>query len=120
MTTLHSPEFSLPDLGKAAPAAAKRALRMLQSISNGRLHMQLPDGRTLTFGNDNGPQAAIELHNWNVFGAALHSGDIGFAESFIAGDWHTPDLTALMQLLVVNRRPMDDMIFGTWWITDCP
>jgi len=21
----------------------------------------------------------------------------------------------LMQLLVVNRRPMDDMIFGTWW-----
>jgi cyclopropane-fatty-acyl-phospholipid synthase len=115
MTTLHSPEFSLPDLGKAAPAAAKRALRMLQSISNGRLHMQLPDGRTLTFGNDNGPQAAIELHNWQVFGAALRSGDIGFAESFIAGDWDTPDLTALMQLLVVNRRPMDDMIFGTWW-----
>jgi len=115
MTTLHSPEFSLPDLGKAAPAAARRALRLLQSISNGRLQMRLPDGRSLSFGNEHGPQAVIELHNWQVFGAALRSGDIGFAESFIAGDWDTSDLTALMQLLVVNRRPMDDMIFGTWW-----
>ena len=115
MTTLHSPEFALPDLGKSAPAAAKRGMRLLQSINHGGLHMVLPDGRSLRFGNDQGPQAHLHLHNWQVFGAALRSGDIGFAESFIAGDWDTPDLTALLQLLVVNRRPMDDMIFGTWW-----
>jgi cyclopropane-fatty-acyl-phospholipid synthase len=45
----------------------------------------------------------------------MRSGDIGFAESYIAGDWDTPDLTTLLQLLVANRRPMDDLIFGTWW-----
>jgi cyclopropane-fatty-acyl-phospholipid synthase len=45
----------------------------------------------------------------------MRSGDIGFAESFMAGDWDTPDLTALLQLLVANRRPIDDLIFGTWW-----
>jgi cyclopropane-fatty-acyl-phospholipid synthase len=50
-----------------------------------------------------------------VFGAALRSGDIGFAESFIAKDWDTSNLTALLQLLILNRRPMDDLIFGTWW-----
>lgn len=115
MTTFHSSEYVLPDLGKAVPAAARRALGMLQSISNGCLLMTLPDGRSLRFGQEHGPQVAIELHNWQVFGAALRSGDIGFAESYIAGDWDTPDLTALLQLLVVNRRPMDDMIFGTWW-----
>ena len=115
MTTLHSPDVVLPELGKTAPAAAKRALRMLQSISNGQLHMRLPDGRSLTFGQANGLQAEISLHNWQVFGAALRSGDIGFAESFIAGDWDTTDLTALLQLLIINRRPMDDLIFGTWW-----
>jgi len=115
MPTYQTPEFTLPDLGKAVPVAARRALGMLQSISSGSLHMTLPDGRSIRFGNEHGPQAAIELHNWQVFGAALRSGDIGFAESYIAGDWDTPDLTALMQLLVVNRRPMDDMIFGTWW-----
>jgi cyclopropane-fatty-acyl-phospholipid synthase len=88
---------------------------MLQSIQKGCLHLTLPDGQRLRFGKDEAIQAHIQLHNWHVFGAALRSGDIGFAESFMAGDWDTPDLTALLQLLVINRRPMDDMIFGTWW-----
>lgn len=85
MTTIHTSTFALPDLGKAAPAAARRALAMLQSISHSCLHMTLPDGRKLRFGNEHGPHAAIELHNWQLFGATLRSGDIGFAESFIGG-----------------------------------
>ena len=115
MTTFRTPDFQLPDLGKAVPAAAKRGLQMLQSLQTGGLLLTLPDGQRLRFGKDDGPQAHLHLHNWQVFGAALRSGDIGFAESFINGDWETPDLTALLQLLVINRRPMDDMIFGTWW-----
>jgi cyclopropane-fatty-acyl-phospholipid synthase len=105
----------LPDLGKSVPAAAKRGLHMLQSIHHGGLQLRLPEGQPLHFGNDQGPQADISLHNWQVFGAALRRGDIGFAESFIAKDWDTSDLTALLQLLIRNRRPMDDLIFGTWW-----
>ena len=115
MTTFRTPDFHLPDLGKTVPAAAKRGLQMLQSLQTGGLQLTLPDGHRLRFGKDDGPQAQLQLHNWQVFGAALRSGDIGFAESFINGDWETPDLTALLQLLVINRRPMDDMIFGTWW-----
>jgi len=115
MTTLQRPHLDLSELFKTAPTAAQRALRMLQRISVGGLRMQLPDGRTIDFGQATGPQASIVLHNWQVFGASLRSGDIGFAETFIAGDWQTPDLTALLELLIVNRRPMDDLIFGTWW-----
>jgi cyclopropane-fatty-acyl-phospholipid synthase len=105
----------LPDLGKSVPAAAKRGLHMLQSIHHGGLQLRLPEGQPLHFGNDQGLQADISLHNWQVFGAALRRGDIGFAETFIAKDWDTSDLTALLQLLIRNRRPMDDLIFGTWW-----
>ncbi len=115
MTMTPSSKLNLLDLGPQTPAAAKRALSMLQALTTGGLQLQLPDGRTHFFGHTSGPQASMVLHNWQVFGAALRSGDIGFAESFIAGDWETPDLTALLRLLVVNRRPMDDMIFGTWW-----
>ena len=115
MTTFQNPELHLKDLGKTVPTAAKRGLHMLQSLQIGGLHLTLPDGQRLRFGKDDGPQAHLQLHNWQVFGAALRSGDIGFAETFIHGDWETPDLTALLQLLVINRRPMDDMIFGTWW-----
>ena len=115
MTTLHSPEHVLNTLGKSVPVAARRGLKLLQSIQHGGLRLQCPDGSWVRFGQDSGPQAELVLHNWQVFGASLRSGDIGFAETFIAGDWETPDLTGLLQLLVVNRRPMDDMIFGTWW-----
>ena len=115
MTTLHSPEHVLNTLGKSVPVAARRGMKLLQSIQHGGLRLQCPDGSWVRFGQDSGPQAELVLHNWQVFGASLRSGDIGFAETFIAGDWETPDLTGLLQLLVVNRRPMDDMIFGTWW-----
>jgi cyclopropane-fatty-acyl-phospholipid synthase len=56
----------------------------------------------------------LHLHNWNAFGAALKSGDIGFAESFIDGDWTTPDLTALLRVLVQNRTEVEQAIFGSW------
>jgi cyclopropane-fatty-acyl-phospholipid synthase len=52
--------------------------------------------------------------NWNMCRAVLKSGDIGFAESFIAGDWNTPNLTALLGLMVANRREVEDAIYGSW------
>jgi cyclopropane-fatty-acyl-phospholipid synthase len=57
----------------------------------------------------------MRLHNWNVCSAALKSGDIGFAESYIAGDWTTPDLTALLKLFIANREDIEHVIYGSWW-----
>ena len=54
MTTLNSSNIALPDLGKQVPAPAKRALRMLQSLQTGGLHLQLPDGQTVLFGHNKG------------------------------------------------------------------
>jgi cyclopropane-fatty-acyl-phospholipid synthase len=108
---------------KGAPAAARSALRLLQNLRHGALTLHLPDGSQRRFGehpqqhamhSPHHPSASITLHNWNVFGAALKSGDIGFAESFIAGDWTTPDLTELLKVFSANRQQVDAMIFGTW------
>ena len=109
---------------KGAPATARSALRLLQNLRHGALTLHLPDGSQRRFGehpqqhamhSPNHPSASITLHNWNVFGAALKSGDIGFAESFIAGDWTTPDLTELLKVFSANRQQVDAMIFGTWF-----
>ena len=114
VTSLSSPLFSLPS---GAPAAARAALRLLGGLRHGRLDLQLPDGTQSRFGAADaaGPHAAMRLSNWNVCAAALKSGDIGFAESYIAGDWSTPDLAALMQLFVANRDAMEGAIYGHWW-----
>ena len=111
MNTLTAPSLSLPH---GAPAAARSVLRLLQRIRHGTLTMQLPNGDTQSFGNGELPHAVMTLKNWNVCAAALRSGDIGFAESYIAGDWTTPNLTALIRVLVRNRRDVEDVIHGSW------
>jgi cyclopropane-fatty-acyl-phospholipid synthase len=107
----HTTGFALP---RNAPAAARTMLQMLQRLRHGSLTLQLPDGSIQRFGDGQGPSASLSLHNWNVCGAALKSGDIGFAETYIARDWHTPDLTALLRLLITNRRDIEDMVYGSW------
>jgi cyclopropane-fatty-acyl-phospholipid synthase len=104
-----------PQVIDSSPAAARAVFRLMQGLKHGSLTVQLPDGGTLNFGQTQEPRAAIRLRNWNPCAAALRSGDIGFAESFIAGDWSTPDLTALLTLFIANRDEVEAMIYGTWW-----
>ncbi|MBT9552576.1 MAG: class I SAM-dependent methyltransferase [Hydrogenophaga sp.] len=108
----HSAGFDLP---RNAPAAARTVMQLLQRLRHGSLSLQLPDGTVQRFGSADGPHASLRLHNWNVCGAALKSGDIGFAESYIAGDWHSPNLTELLRLFVANRREIEDVIYGSWF-----
>jgi cyclopropane-fatty-acyl-phospholipid synthase len=106
--------LSLP---ASAPAAARAVFRVLAKLSIGRLLVQLPDGSAVHFGahDSSGPQAAIRLANWKVCAAALKSGDIGFAESYIAEDWQTPDLAALLHLFIANRDAIETVVYGSWW-----
>jgi cyclopropane-fatty-acyl-phospholipid synthase len=103
------------DLPRDTPAAARTVFKLLQGLRHGSLTVQLPDGSMQRFGGNASPHASLHLHNWNPCAAALKSGDIGFAESFIAGDWTTPHLTDLMRVLVKNRAEVDSVIFGSWW-----
>jgi cyclopropane-fatty-acyl-phospholipid synthase len=96
------------------PAAARTVMKLLQRLRYGSLTLQLPDGSMQRFGADAYPHATLHLRNWNVCAAALKSGDIGFAESFIAGDWSTPDLTALLRVLVRNRAEVESVVYGSW------
>ena len=112
-----SSTFSPASLDRSAPAAARAVFRLLASLRHGSLELRLPDGSTARFGSraDGELRAAMRLRNWNPFAAALKSGDIGFAESFIAGDWISPDLTALLQLFIANRDAVESVVYGTWW-----
>ena len=103
--------FELPH---GAPAAARTAFKLLSRLKYGTLTLQLPDGSMQRFGSGDSPTASLRLVNWNVCSASLRSGDIGFAESFIAGDWTTPHLTELLRVLIVNRKEVEDVIYGTW------
>ena len=107
-------KYSADKAAHRPPAAARTVLQLLQKIRHGSLTLHLPDGSEQRFGDSATPHATLHLKNWNAFTGALKSGDIGFAESFIDGDWTTPDLTGLLRVLVQNRAEVDRVIFGSW------
>ncbi len=102
-------------LPRTAPAAARSALRLLQRLQVGTLHLQCPDGQVLAFGDGQAPQASLRLLNWDVCAATLKSGDVGFGEAYVDGGWTTPDLAALLRLFLANREALDRALYGHWW-----
>ena len=47
------------------------------------------------------------MHDERFFLRALTGSDIGIGESFMDGDWTTPDLVPLARLMLRNRRVLD-------------
>ncbi len=107
-----------------APRAARQVLKLLERLPVGQLDLLLPDGRTLRCPvkpvNELAvaqptPRATIHVHDWLVFERTLRSGDIGFAEGYIEGLWDSPDLSALMRLMLANREHIERVLYGSWW-----
>ncbi len=96
------------------PASAKIILKLLAKLQHGALRLRTPGGEVLYFGTTGAP-VSLELHTWDLFTAAMRSGDIGFAESYIDGSWSTDNLTGLIALLVRNRAAMESLVYGSWW-----
>jgi cyclopropane-fatty-acyl-phospholipid synthase len=95
------------------PRSAQVILKLLARLQHGALRLRTPAGEVLDFGH--GAPVTLELHNWDLFSAAMRSGDIGFAESYIDGSWTTDNLTGLIALLVRNRADIESLVYGSWW-----
>jgi len=99
---------------RGLPTKAKMVLRGLLHLRHGQLSIRMPDGRTVLIeGRTEGPEATLILHNWNLAHRALTGGTIGVAESYIDGDWESPDVTTFLELFLVNVEVGDDLAGGT-------
>lgn len=114
-TSGFSPVVTVPvSAPSAPPASAQIILKLLSKLGQGTLHLRTPDGALRAFGSGGIP-VRLEMNSWDLFSAALRSGDIGFAESYIAGQWQTDDLPGLIALLIRNRGQMEAAVYGSWW-----
>jgi cyclopropane-fatty-acyl-phospholipid synthase len=85
------------------PASLRAAGAICLNLRGGSLLIELPDGRSLAFGESDAPvHAHIIARDWRFARRALTDGDIGFAEGYMAGEWETPDLSALLTLFSMN------------------
>jgi cyclopropane-fatty-acyl-phospholipid synthase len=100
--------------GRAKPGFYRAALlRAFAGMTRGHLRMELPDGTTHEIGSHPDalsrtlplglPAAAhIRVKRDAFFKKCVLSGDIGFAESYIDGDWETPHLAAVIAWFLLN------------------
>ena len=90
----------------------RRALARLQV---GCLNCILPDGERFTVeGPLPGPQATVRISNWRVVDRLILGGDIGIAEAYMAGEWDSPDLSAVLDLGLRNEEAMRGALSPPW------
>jgi cyclopropane-fatty-acyl-phospholipid synthase len=81
-------------------------------IRTGYVTMELPDGQIRRFGDPTHETAArIKIHDTRFFTRMVLDGEIGFGESYVQGEWSTPDISRLLRVLILNRNQLSD---GNW------
>jgi cyclopropane-fatty-acyl-phospholipid synthase len=78
----------------------------LGEVRGGTLTVECPD-RTYRYGEPGDLDATLVVHDEGFFLRALTGGDIGVGESFMDGDWTTPDLVPLVRLMLRNRPVLE-------------
>jgi len=81
------------------------AEKFLSKIRFGELIVTFPSGVTKSFKGTNGDEIAdLKLHNYKFISKIIKRKSIGFAESYMDGDFSTSDLTKLLLISYKNEK----------------
>ncbi|MGZ5269050.1 MAG: class I SAM-dependent methyltransferase [Ramlibacter sp.] len=102
-------------LERAMENFAARVLRSrLALLEHGQVTL-VDQGRHETFGHSTQRcplQCTVHVRDRRFFAEVAFGGSVGAGESFMAGDWWTDDLTALVRIMIVNRDVLDGLDGG--------
>jgi cyclopropane-fatty-acyl-phospholipid synthase len=91
------------DQGVFSKLFQKLLLDAFKKLTVGCMRISLPDGQTIEIGDRTSRhRASINVLNSNFFRRSVIFGAIGFAESYIDGEWETNDITAVVDWFVLN------------------
>lgn len=118
---MSQPEVQLAREGamnRRSKAARALILGVLKNLNGAGLTLREPGEEAVFFGDAAAPlQGEIEVHNLRAYRRVLLGGSIAAGESFIDGDWTTPNLTAVLQLLAENMKLVDKIEARLSWLS---
>ncbi len=88
---------------------------VLDGITSGELAVVWPDGRTTYHGersNQVDDNVQVKLLNYRALTMLMRSGEVGFAESYLRGDWEVDDLVNLFLLIMRNEQAIAHGLTG--------
>ena len=79
----------------------------------GALTFRLPGGKEIRLkGDEEGPSARMTIRDYRFLDRVFSRGLVGFGEGFMAGEWDSPDLSALLLAFSRNMDRFGGMIGG--------
>jgi cyclopropane-fatty-acyl-phospholipid synthase len=96
--------------------ARKVVLSRLAEIERGRITL-IEGAERYTFGSGEELRAALTVCDPTFYTDIAFGGSIGAAESYMSGFWSSDDLTALIRIIILNRKVLLDMEGGLSKIT---
>lgn len=94
--------------------ADRVVIAALSRLRHGSLVIQGPEG-TRRFGVGE-PSGVVRVHDPRFFRRALAGGEIGLGESYMDGEWSTPDLPGLIAVMLANREILDAVSGPAGWL----
>ena len=73
-----------------------------EKISNGKLTIILPNNESLEFFGKGDLKSNLKLNSYMPILRTITSGHVGFAESYLKGEWTSSDLESLLEIMVTN------------------
>jgi cyclopropane-fatty-acyl-phospholipid synthase len=119
MPTQKHAEATLPGSTAIAPAAASAALKpfrhLFDRILRGHLRIRIGSHSHEMHGTEAGPSGEIRLLKPLSFARRIATrGHVGLGESYMAGDWDSPDLTSLLHCFAANQHALVEVYEGSW------
>lgn len=94
--------------GRLQRAAMGLVRSFLQRSRHGHLRFDLPNGQLWSFGDARQPAVELRVLNWDFFVRLVWDGDVALGDGLVAGEWESPDLTAVVRFFINNRELLDD------------
>jgi cyclopropane-fatty-acyl-phospholipid synthase len=113
--------ISLPEVRTSNPRnsmARKAVERLLKSLKVGSLTLH-EAGEQRTYGSlhrSEEPHAEVHIHSQDVYRKLLMAGALGSGESYMQGDWSSPDLTEVIRLFTANLAVLHSMNANGSWV----
>jgi cyclopropane-fatty-acyl-phospholipid synthase len=77
--------------------------RGMERMTRGHMEIQLPDGRGRTLGDQAAAiRASVRIRDPHFFKRCMLFGDVGFGESYVEGEWDTPDIERVIAWFLLN------------------
>jgi cyclopropane-fatty-acyl-phospholipid synthase len=112
---IHVRQGQAPDMS-ALPYFMRLLSPVAARLKWGSVAVTLPDARVIHFeGSEPGKHAELVIHDYRCLLRLLRTANTGFAEGYLAGEWDSPDLEAVLEVFARNADGMRELYEGKWW-----